>query len=1021
MGFLSLFLVLVQRAELAPHPGDPLQRLAEIEIEPDGAATASYVADFEGLLSVWAASEALDPHLWVKAEGQQSREDEDSGGGTTAWLELEVAPGMALAIEVLAREGRAGAGELHLVAAPETAAIRALVAAAGTELAAIERLRAAAALDEARVRLEALVQRLLAAGDVATSRRIGEALWEAGVAARGISSLDAAKRAMAGVVAARARFLPPDHPDLLWAKLELAWGCRGTGELGKALALTEEVHAARERHLAPGHPDLVAAKANLAAIRGQLGDFEGSLALSEEVLAAMERFLPPENPDLLGTKLNLAMQRKALGDLEGALALEESVHAAWERLLPGAHPDLLLAKQNLALSCKALGDVGRALELEEHVLAARQALLPADHPDLLRAKLNLAATRHQTGDAAGAAMLSLEVAQALPSGLERALVASPREGRVLAQRAIEQIAEVRYFAAGSPGLERASLEMLETARYVAGAPFFARLAGLGGEDAAPIRAALAEAEDELERLVTSGPELPDVPAGDASELAEDDPAASRAAARDAWRETLQTAALRRDRAQKELLARIGGGSLKRITAHDVAQALEPGQVAVGITKLDHWRWSEDRGQLGTEGPHYFAQVLLPDAEPRPVDLGPAKELEAKLDAWRRAIGAPIERQEAPAGSRTEGGPAEGDLARGVGALVAESSGEAEAGRALRRALVDPLLGAAGAPEPGTTIHLCLDDALFTVPLDALPLEADAQADERTGPDVARLGDRYPIRCELSMARLIQPDEGPGGPVSVLAVGDVDFDAVLEGRELGDAGPRARLSGRGEWPRLAATAAEVAELADQAQRHLGVEARVLREDEVTQQTLAEASRGKRYVHLATHGWFLPQSERKSILDEERGSAGGLLDSRATVTGFAPLTLCGLVLSGASAAGSDAERSARLLTAQELASFDLAQCDLAVLSACETNVGIARAGQGIQSLQTALHMAGARASVTSLWAVNDWPTQSLMQRFYDYLWAEGLGKADALWEAKRALRRGGEPPYAWAGWVLAGDPN
>jgi hypothetical protein len=53
------------------------------------------------------------------------------------------------------------------------------------------------------------------------------------------------------------------------------------------------------------------------------------------------------------------------------------------------------------------------------------------------------------------------------------------------------------------------------------------------------------------------------------------------------------------------------------------------------------------------------------------------------------------------------------------------------------------------------------------------------------------------------------------------------------------------------------------------------------------------------------------------------------------------------------------------------------------ACETNVGIRRAGQGIQSLQTALHAAGARTAITSLWKVDDAATRKLMERFYTYL--------------------------------------
>ncbi len=94
---------------------------------------------------------------------------------------------------------------------------------------------------------------------------------------------------------------------------------------------------------------------------------------------------------------------------------------------------------------------------------------------------------------------------------------------------------------------------------------------------------------------------------------------------------------------------------------------------------------------------------------------------------------------------------------------------------------------------------------------------------------------------------------------------------------------------------------------------------------------------------------------------------------------------------------------------------------MLSACETNVGIRRAGQGIQSLQSALHTAGARTAITSLWRVDDAATRRLMELFYAGLWKDGLGKADALWQAKMALRDEGHPLRDWAGWVLSGDPD
>jgi len=47
--------------------------------------------------------------------------------------------------------------------------------------------------------------------------------------------------------------------------------------------------------------------------------------------------------------------------------------------------------------------------------------------------------------------------------------------------------------------------------------------------------------------------------------------------------------------------------------------------------------------------------------------------------------------------------------------------------------------------------------------------------------------------------------------------------------------------------------------------------------------------------------------------------------------------------------------------------------------------------------------------------------LMEIFYTKLWSEKLGKAEALWQAKMALRDEGHGPRDWAAWVLTGDPE
>jgi CHAT domain-containing protein len=154
----------------------------------------------------------------------------------------------------------------------------------------------------------------------------------------------------------------------------------------------------------------------------------------------------------------------------------------------------------------------------------------------------------------------------------------------------------------------------------------------------------------------------------------------------------------------------------------------------------------------------------------------------------------------------------------------------------------------------------------------------------------------------------------------------------------------------------------------------------------------------------------------------------LSGEEQVKGMSPMLLCGLALAGANLPESAGGGIPGLVSAEEISALDLSNCDLAVLSACDTNVGVRRAGQGVASFQRALQMAGARSVITSLWKVPDEATQKLMLDFYRRLWVEKKPKGRALWEAKMEIRNAkdesGKPKYTtrdWAAWVLTGDPN
>jgi CHAT domain-containing protein len=207
--------------------------------------------------------------------------------------------------------------------------------------------------------------------------------------------------------------------------------------------------------------------------------------------------------------------------------------------------------------------------------------------------------------------------------------------------------------------------------------------------------------------------------------------------------------------------------------------------------------------------------------------------------------------------------------------------------------------------------------------------------------------------------------------------------------------------------------------------------LLEQRQASREALIALAPRARYLHVATHGWFAPESivsrEDPQPLDVKSG-LGARLSAEERVRGMSPMLLCGIALAGANLPVNAVGRIPGLMTAEELATLDLSSCELAVLSACDTHVGVRRAGQGVASLQRALHMAGARSVLTSLWKVPDEATKELMSDFYRRLWIERKPKWQALWEAKMKLRRAqdelGGPRYSerdWAGWVLTGDPD
>ncbi len=179
-----------------------------------------------------------------------------------------------------------------------------------------------------------------------------------------------------------------------------------------------------------------------------------------------------------------------------------------------------------------------------------------------------------------------------------------------------------------------------------------------------------------------------------------------------------------------------------------------------------------------------------------------------------------------------------------------------------------------------------------------------------------------------------------------------------------------------------------------------------------------------LHLATHGFYWPESEAKRM--DIRSMAMMNEDDRPKYVEDKALTRSGLFLAGAENALRDELPDGvddGILTAKEISTLDLRGLDLVVLSACETGLGEIT-GDGVFGLQRGFKKAGANTLMMSLWKVDDNATQILMSQFYQNL-AEGESKYEAFHKAQEYLRstengKYSDPRY-WAAFILLDGIN
>lgn len=187
------------------------------------------------------------------------------------------------------------------------------------------------------------------------------------------------------------RVLGREDPDTLMSVNNLAALYKKMNRYAEAELLYLRALKARERVLGREHPDTLMSVNNLAMLFQAIGRYAEAEPLSLRALEGYQRVLGPEHPYTLISVNNLAMLYDLTGRYAEAEPLYERALTANERVLGPVHPQTLSSVNNLAVLYKVTRRYAEAEPLYLRALEANEQVLGPDHPQTLAFVNNLAA------------------------------------------------------------------------------------------------------------------------------------------------------------------------------------------------------------------------------------------------------------------------------------------------------------------------------------------------------------------------------------------------------------------------------------------------------------------------------------------------------------------------------------------------------------------------------------------------------------------------------------------------------
>ena len=835
--------------------------------------------------------------------------------------------------------------------------------------------------------------------------------------------LATAKALMERALSIREEKLGPDHPDTARTKTNFCNILIDLGDYGRAERLAREALAAREKALGPDHPQIGTTLDQLSHILYLRANSEDAIPIQQRAVDIFEKGYGPEDPRFAKEVNNLGLLLQSTGDWEGAREnLEKSLRIFEKSTGPGS-PDVAETLASLAALLVQTGQLTEARANAERSVQIFQATVGAESSQSARPLDTLARIAWAEGNRPAAISDALRESRILRSQFDGTAPAlTEREAmqyEAVLRQGLDMSLSVLLSGTWPPSQGRDTAaawdEVVKSRALVLNelAVRHRQVEASSSPEVGELIASFQKARAELASLQVMGPG-PNGPAEYQEKLAK---------AR-AGREAAERSLAEKSAAYRVLAAE------RQIGLDAILASLPKATALVSYVVFDRLSEPPAKGDPRKAPiratPSYVAFVFVPGQAVQAHLLGNSSEIDRLIEAWRSSAGA---------------------VPTGLPTSQAEQERSARsAGERLRRQVWDPLQSSLKGIQQ---VFIVPDGALHLVNFSTLPAgsnlyllekgprlhylsaERDLASTTPTGDALARPlifgGPDFNQSSEVSLARhaadggVASPagstrGTAPGAPLRSPSACEqfhrTRFESLPGARDEVDA--LARLLREG-------AASGSSDSGVKVQQRTGAEA-----DEKSFKALAPSST---LLHVATHGFFLEGDCLSGVSEARRMAREGRIAGQEPkpALGDSPLLLSGLAMAGANQRleGSPCESCEDgILTAEEIVSLDLSGLDWAVLSSCDTGIGVVQAGEGVLGLRRAFHVAGAKTLIMSLWKVDDESTREWMRYLYEgrlkgMSTVEAVQNADLTMLKLRRSRGKSTHPFYWGAFVAAGN--